>query len=157
MQEFTGLPAVEPEEVGFATERLARISQTMDAAVEARAVPGTVTVVLRRGQLVHAHAVGALDMDRETELGMDSLFRTYSQTKPVSALVLMSLFEEGAFLLNDPIANWLPEFAHPEVMARGGHGGMAKLRRQLGLGPRSSSGEPAATRDYRASAAHQVD
>ena len=81
-QEFTGLPAVEPEEVGFATERLARISQTMDAAVEARAVPGTVTVVLRRGQLVHAHAVGALDMDRETELGMDSLFRTYSQTNP---------------------------------------------------------------------------
>lgn len=155
MQEFPGLPAVEPEEVGFATDAHqpddGRRGGGTRGAGHGDRRPATGTAG------VQAHAVGTPDMDRETELGMDSLFRTYSQTKPVSAVVLMSLFEEGAFLLNDPIANWLPEFAHPEVMARGAQGGIAKLRRELGLGASSSSGEPAATYDYRASAVHQVE
>ena len=130
----------------------------MDAAEEARAVPGTVTVVLRRGQLVCRPTPWARwTWIARRNWGWTAWFRTYSQTKPVSAVVLMSLFEEGAFLLRDPIANWLPEFAHPEVMARGAQGGIAKLRRELGLGASSSSGEPAATYDYRASAAHQVE
>ncbi len=88
----------------------------MDAAVAARAVPGTVTLILRRGKLAHTHITGRLDMDRPAPLAIDSLFRMYSQTKPVTAAVLLTLFEDGAFMLNDPVSKWLPEFAQPRVV-----------------------------------------
>lgn len=115
MSEFAGLPIVAPEEAGFIPERLDRISATMDQAVADRAVPGAVTVVARHGKVVHTHATGGLDIEREPGVGMDSLFRMYSQTKPVTAVVLMTLFEDGAFFLNDPVSKWLPEFAEPKV------------------------------------------
>ena len=118
MASLDGFPSAEPGAVGFDADRLSRIATTMDAAVAAREAPGTITIVLRQGQVVHAHAVGALDMERETALGMDSLFRMYSQTKPVTAVVLMSLFEDGAFALNDPIARWIPEFANRQVVTQ---------------------------------------
>ena len=89
----------------------------MDAAAEARDVPGTATVVLRQGKVVHRHASGHLDVDREAPVAMDTLFRMYSQTKPVTAAVVMSLFEDGAFLLNEPVSKWLPEFENPQVVA----------------------------------------
>jgi CubicO group peptidase (beta-lactamase class C family) len=109
------LPLGNARELGFSPERLARIGRTMDAAVDARAIPGTVTIVARQGKVVHTHVTGKLDLERPTPLGIDSLFRMYSQTKPVTAAVLMTLFEEGAFMLNDPISKWLPEFANPKV------------------------------------------
>ena len=116
-QEFAGLPIVAPQAAGFCADRLGRIGQAMKAAVEARNVPGTATVVLRHGQVVHQQASGRLDMDREAPVSMDSLFRMYSQTKPVTAAVVMSLFEDGAFFLDEPVSKWLPEFENPCVAA----------------------------------------
>ena len=116
MASLNGLPLTDPEAVGFDGVRLSRIESKMKAAVAAGDLPGAATVVLRHGQVVHAHAAGTLDMERETELGMDSLFRMYSQTKPVAAVVLMSLFEDDAFALNDPISRWIPEFTNPLVV-----------------------------------------
>tara|TARA_Y100001934_G_scaffold82201_1_gene101959 strand:- start:484 stop:1770 length:1287 start_codon:yes stop_codon:yes gene_type:complete len=115
MSDFAGLPASSATDAGFDPDRLARINKTMDAAVEDRSVPGTVTVIGRGSDIVHTHVNGKLDVNRDAPLGMDSLFRMYSQTKPVTAVVLMSLFEEGAFFLNDPVSKWLPEFAEPKV------------------------------------------
>ena len=116
-QTFAGLPIAAPREAGLCADRLGRIGHTMDAAVEARQVPGTATVLLRHGQVVHRHASGRLDMDREAPVSMDSLFRMYSQTKPVTAAVVMSLFEDGAFFLDEPVSKWLPEFENPRVAA----------------------------------------
>ena len=111
------LPAGNARELGFAPERLDRIGRTMDAAVAARAIPGTVTIVARRGKVVHTHVTGKLDMERPAPLAIDSLFRMYSQTKPVTAAVLLTLFEDGAFLLDEPVSKWIPEFANPKVVA----------------------------------------
>ena len=111
------LPMGEARELGFAPERLARIGRTMDAGVDARAIPGAVTILARKGKVVHTHVAGKLDLDRAAQLGTDSLFRMYSQTKPITAAVVMALFEEGAFMLNDPISKWLPEFANPKVQS----------------------------------------
>src|SRR6476646_238776 len=111
------LAAGNPRELGFAPERLARIGKTLDAAVAARAIPGTVTIVARKGQVVHTHVTGKLDLDRPEKLSIDSLFRMYSQTKPVTAAVLLTLFEDGAFLLDEPVSKWIPEFANPKVVA----------------------------------------
>ena len=112
MSSLNALPTADPAALGFDPARLSLISDMVDSAVEAGDLPGAVTIVLRHGKLVHAHAAGRLDVERDTPVGMDSLFRMYSQTKPVAAVVLMSLFEESAFELNDPITRWLPEFAN---------------------------------------------
>ncbi len=115
MPDFAGLPVGKPEELGFAPERLARIGKTMAAAVEKRAVPGVATVVARHGKVVHVEAQGYLDVERRNPLGIDALYRMYSQTKPVTAVAVMQLFEDGALMLDDPISKYLPEFAHRRV------------------------------------------
>jgi CubicO group peptidase (beta-lactamase class C family) len=117
MTRMKELPRGDARELGFAPERLNRIGKTMDAAVAARAIPGTVTLVARKGQVVHTHVTGRLDLERDAKLSIDSLFRMYSQTKPITAAVLMTLFEDGAFLLDEPVSKWIPEFANPKVVA----------------------------------------
>jgi CubicO group peptidase (beta-lactamase class C family) len=109
------LPAGDPSELGFAPERLDRISNMIDAEVDAGKLPGAVTLVARRGKVVHSHVSGKLDVERPAPVAADSLFRLYSQTKPMTAAVLMTLFEEGAFLLDEPVSKWIPEFAKPGV------------------------------------------
>lgn len=117
MSDFGGLPLGDSAEVGLSTERLNRISQKMDAAVASREVPGVATVVARGGRVVHTHVAGRLDVDRPAELAMDSLFRMYSQSKPVTSVVIMTLFEQGVLFLDDPITKWLPEFKNRRVVA----------------------------------------
>ena len=117
MADFAGLPVVEPETVGFDSSRLARIDATMAAAVEAGRAPGTITVVARRGKVVHTGVHGYLDSERRNPLPIDALFRMYSQTKPVVAALTMQLQEDGLFFLDHPITNWLPEFEGREVLA----------------------------------------
>ncbi len=89
----------------------------MAQAVERAEVPDAVTVVLRHGQVAHAGVHGCLDIERQTPLGLDSLFRMYSQTKPVVAALTMQLQEEGLFFVDHPITNWLPEFEGRAVAA----------------------------------------
>ena len=115
MKKTEELPEGDPSELGFAPERLDRISNMIDAEVSAGRLPGAVTLVARRGQVVHSHVSGKLDVERSADVRADSLFRLYSQTKPMTAAVLMTLFEEGAFLLDEPISKWIPEFAKPCV------------------------------------------
>jgi len=116
MSQFAGLPRAEPEEVGLSSARLARLSQTMAAVAEKRSVPGVATVILRGGKVVHAEAHGFLDMERSRPLGLDALYRMYSQTKPVTAALLMQLQEDGLLFLDDPVAKYLPEFANRRVV-----------------------------------------
>ncbi len=117
MSDFAGLPVVKPEEVGLASDRIERITRTMERAVEAAEVPGVVTVIARHGKVVHDEAHGYLDMERENELGLDSIFRMYSQTKPITAVAVMQLHEDGAFFLDEPLARYMPEFADRQVIA----------------------------------------
>jgi CubicO group peptidase (beta-lactamase class C family) len=116
MSEFAGLPRTEPEEAGLSSARLERIGQTMANAVERRAIPGVTTVVLRGGKVAYTNAAGFIDMERSRPLGFDALFRMYSQTKPVTAVLLMQLQEDGLLFLDDPIAKYLPEFANRRVI-----------------------------------------
>ena len=117
MKKTKALPAGDPSELGFAPERLDRISNMVDAEVGAGRLPGAVTLVARRGKVVHLHVSGKLDVERPAPVTADSLFRLHSQTKPMTAAVLMVLFEEGAFLLDEPVSKWIPEFAKPGVFA----------------------------------------
>ncbi len=117
MANFAGLDIDDGVNVGFNPERLSRIGPAMEQAVTSGHAPGAVTVLARHGRVVHAHATGSLDIEaQDNNLGMDTLFRMYSQSKPVTAAVAMTLFEEGIIFLDDPVSRWIPEFANPRVV-----------------------------------------
>ena len=110
-----GLPTARPEDVGMSSERLARIRAGMQRYVDSGMVPGVVTLVARRGRVVHFEAVGYRDVEAKAPMTTDTIFRIASMTKPIASVALMTLYEEGHFLLSDPISKFLPEFANMKV------------------------------------------
>jgi CubicO group peptidase (beta-lactamase class C family) len=107
------------EEVGFDAGRLERIDRHFAGYVEEGQLPGWLIVVTRRGRVAHLSRCGDADVEAGRPVEVDTLWRIYSMTKPVTSVAAMMLFEEGAFDLTDPIARWLPEFAQPKVYVRG--------------------------------------
>jgi CubicO group peptidase (beta-lactamase class C family) len=110
-----GLSATRPEDVGMSSERLERIVPGMKRLIDAGKIPGTVTLVARHGKIVHFEAAGSRNIEAGQPMTKDTIFRLYSQSKPITGVATMILFEEGHFLLTDPISNYLPEFANMRV------------------------------------------
>ncbi len=110
-----GLPTAKPEDVGMSSERLGRIRTAMQRYIDRGLVPGTVTMVARRGRVVHFEAAGYRDAEAKAPMTTDTIFRIASMTKPIASVALMILYEEGHFLLSDPISKFLPEFAEMKV------------------------------------------
>lgn len=117
-QGVAGLPMAKPEEVGMSSERLSRIRPAMQRYVERNLVPGVVSLIARHGRVVHLDAVGFRDVEAKAPMATDTIFRIMSMTKPVTSVALMMLYEEGHFLLSDPVSKWIPEFSDPKVAVR---------------------------------------
>ncbi len=109
------LPLAAPEEVGLSAERLQRLGDVLRGEIDRGRVPGTVALVARRGRIAHFEALGARDPESGAAMHKDSIFRIYSMTKPIISVGAMMLWEEGQFLLGDPLAKYLPEFADRKV------------------------------------------
>jgi CubicO group peptidase (beta-lactamase class C family) len=109
-----------PEAVGMNSDRLARITPVMESYVTERGVAGISTMVSRRGEVVHAEQFGFQDKEAGTPMAPDTIFRIYSMTKPVVSTALMLLHEEGAFQLEQPVAQYLPAFGATKVLADDG-------------------------------------
>jgi CubicO group peptidase (beta-lactamase class C family) len=115
LPEMDGVPTAEPETVGMSSERLERLDEVMQAYIDRNETAGVVTLVARRGKVVHFSALGERDAESGAPMTHDSIFRIASMTKPIVSTALMMLFEEGRFQLRDPISKWLPEFADMQV------------------------------------------
>ena len=113
------LEEARPEDVGMSSERLARLDAKMLSYVNDGKVPGVVTMIARRGKLVHQGAWGSIDVNTGRKARVDSLFRIYSMTKPITSVAVMMLYEEGHFHLRDPISQYLPEFRNTRVLVDG--------------------------------------
>jgi CubicO group peptidase (beta-lactamase class C family) len=113
------LPTAKPENVGFSSERLQRISEFTQRAVDEGQHAGFVTMVARHGKIVHFEAVGQYGIDNDTPMDKDALFRIFSMTKPVTAVAMMMLYEEDKFQMTDPVAKYLPELADLLVYSEG--------------------------------------
>lgn len=112
------LPTVEAAEAGFDPSRLAQIGEAMQTFVDARKVPNLVTLLARHGRIVHFEARGVLDLDEPEEAQKNTLFRMYSNTKPIAGVATMILFERGVLTPDDPVSKFLPEYANQRVMNR---------------------------------------
>ena len=104
-----------PETVGLSSERLKNIGESMRSLIDSKKIPGTVTLVARKGEVVHFEANGKRDIERDLPMEIDTIHRIYSQSKPITGAALMMLFEEGKFLMTDPVAKYLPEFSDMQV------------------------------------------
>ena len=111
----TALPIGDAAALGFDPQRLARIGPAMQAFVDDGRVPNLVTLVARRGRMVHQHACGVLDLDDDAPAGLDTLFRMWSNTKPIGGVATLVLYERGALTPDDPVAKYLPEYADMRV------------------------------------------
>ncbi len=113
-------PALAPaESVGMSTERLRRIDTYFQRYIEADQIAGAVSLVARDGRVVHHEAQGWRHKEAGLPMTKDTIFEMASMTKPIVSVALMMLFEEGRFLLDDPISNWLPEYAGHTVRLPG--------------------------------------
>ena len=108
-------PTAKPEDVGMSAERLARIHPMIQAHIDARDFSGAVTMIARKGRVVHFEAHGLADVEGHQVMSKETLFRLASMTKPVTAVSILMLLEEGKLVLSDPISKFVPEFQHPKV------------------------------------------
>jgi CubicO group peptidase (beta-lactamase class C family) len=109
-----------PEEAGFSPSRLARLDDVMKRRyVDSSHLPGVLTMVYRRGKLVHTGLSGQMDLERGTPMREDAIFRIYSMSKPITAVALMMLAEEGLIGLDDNVATHIPSWKDLGVYATG--------------------------------------
>jgi CubicO group peptidase (beta-lactamase class C family) len=108
-------PDGKPEDVGLSTERLRRINDVMQEYIDANQISGGVTMVSRRGQVAHFEAQGLMDIESNTPMRKDAIFRIASMTKPVTGVAILMLMEEGKLRLTDPVSRFIPEFKSTKV------------------------------------------
>jgi CubicO group peptidase (beta-lactamase class C family) len=111
---------VKPETVGLSSSRLAKLDEVMAARyVDGGFLPGILTQVFRKGHLVHTGMAGHMDLERQKSMREDAIFRIYSMTKPITAVALMMLVEEGALGLDDLVHHHIPSWKRMGVYASG--------------------------------------
>ena len=109
------IAAGKPEELGFSSERLSRIHDAVQRHIEAKAIAGAVTLVVRNGRIAHHEAHGLIDIETNRPMPKDAIFRLASMSKPVTAVAVMMMLEEGKVRLNDPVSRFIPEFKGMKV------------------------------------------
>ncbi|WGM31860.1 serine hydrolase domain-containing protein [Brevundimonas sp. NIBR11] len=116
MADVAGFPvAARPEDLGFDSARLGRLDDYMAGMVAAGRVAGVSTLILRHGKVVAHRTHGSAVLGGIAPLTTDAVFRIYSMTKPIAAVAMMMLFEEGRWTLDDPVSKFIPEFAELKV------------------------------------------
>ncbi len=110
-----GAQTARPNDVGLSAARLERIGPMIRGHIDANDFSGAVTLVARKGKLVHFEAHGLADIEAQKPMRTDALFALASMTKPVTAVALLMLMEEGKLVLSDPVSKFIPEFNNPRV------------------------------------------
>src|SRR5215469_16355108 len=109
------IQTAKPEQIGFSSERLARIHDMVQRHIDAHDISGSVTLVARNGKIVHFEAHGLRDIEAKKPMSKDSLFWIMSMTKPVVGTSVLMMMEEGKLRLTDPVSRFIPEFKGMKV------------------------------------------
>jgi CubicO group peptidase (beta-lactamase class C family) len=112
------MQTIAPEKVGLSAARLGRIRPAMQRYVDENKLAGVLTAVARHGHIAHLDTVGLMDVEANKPMQLDTIFRIYSMSKPITSVAVMMLYEENRFLLTDPVSRFIPEFEHVQVFVR---------------------------------------
>jgi CubicO group peptidase (beta-lactamase class C family) len=105
-----------PASVKISADRLSRIDMILQQGIDSGWIAGASALIARDGKIIYDKAFGVKDIEAKTPLNKDDIFRIASQTKAITSIAVMTLFEEGKFLLDDPISKYIPEFKNPVVL-----------------------------------------
>lgn len=127
------LELAKPEDAGMSSERLERLSLAFRGYVDNGQLPGSATLIARRGKIVYLKAFGWRDRESRAPLKPDTIFRIASQTKAIVSVGIMVLQEEGRLLISDPVGKYLPEFQETTVAIAkdGGRYDVVKAKRPI--------------------------
>ncbi len=113
------LPSGTPEKHGFSIDRLTRLSDAMQAHVDAGEMPGALMIIASQGEVIYRESVGFRDLESQKPVTPDTVYRIYSMTKPVTSVAAMMLVEEGKLRLSDPVFQYIPAFRNLTVYQDG--------------------------------------
>ncbi len=105
-----------PSALGMSDERVKRIDQNLQSWVDNKKMNGCVGFIAKNGKIVYNKAFGYDNLDKKTPMRTDHIFRIASQTKAITSLAIMMLYEEAKLNLNDPVSKFIPEFKNPTVL-----------------------------------------
>jgi CubicO group peptidase (beta-lactamase class C family) len=111
----TPLPPARAESVGMSSERLAAMGRFFESESRREGAAGYAILVARHGKLVYSTAVGMRDREARVPMTLDTRFRMFSMTKPMTSVAVLMLYEEGKLQLDDPVSRYLPAFAQSRV------------------------------------------
>lgn len=106
---------IDYEKAGVSQDRLATYEAFLQKEIKDGKVPGVVSYIMRRGELVHKAAYGVSSMNDKTPMQEDQILHLMSMTKPIVTTAFMMLYEEGHFFLSDPVSKYLPQFKNLKV------------------------------------------
>jgi CubicO group peptidase (beta-lactamase class C family) len=112
------LTKTSPSAAGFSEERIKRIDQNLQKWVDDKQMNGCVGFISKNGKIVYHKAFGFDNLEQKTPMRTDHIFRLASQTKAITSVAIMMLYEEGKLTLNDPVSKFIPEFRKPTVIEK---------------------------------------
>ncbi len=113
---FAQLKEAVPETVGASTERLKRIDELFKTYIDNKWISGGTAIIVKDGKIIYYKAAGVSNLETKAPMQKDAIFRIASQTKAVTTVAIMMLYEEGKLLLDDPVEKYIPTFAKPQVL-----------------------------------------
>lgn len=113
---------VTAEQVGLCSQRLKKLDGLIHRYIDSGKLPGAITMITRSDQPVIFNIYGKMDLEANKPMAKDTLFRIYSMTKPIVSVAILMLYEDGHFLLDDPVSRFIPAFKHLEVYVSGNAG-----------------------------------
>jgi len=104
------------QQASFDKDRLTKIDELINRHIAAKHIPGATALIISNGQVVYNKAFGYADVETKRKMQVDDIFRIASQSKAITSLAVMMLWEEGKFLLDDPLSKYIPAFKDPRVL-----------------------------------------
>lgn len=108
--------AAQPAQAGFSAERLSRIDTTIGQWIKQGWMQGGTALIIRNGKIVYYKGFGFNDIEAKIAMQKNDIFRIASQTKAITSVAIMMLFEEGKLLLDDPVSKFLPAYKNQQVL-----------------------------------------
>ena len=115
--EVKHLTVTSPEEVGLSSDRLIHLTREIDRNIREGQLAGNVVLIARDGKIAYLNAAGMQDLEENIPMKENTIFRIASMTKPITTTAVMMLYEEGRFLLSDPVSKYIPAFEDVRVLA----------------------------------------
>ncbi len=112
----TSTSELKPEDLGLSSDRLDGIGSIIEKRIAEHRITGAVAIVARHDKIAYFEAFGMLDRETKKAMQTDSIFRICSMTKPITSVAVMMLYEEGHFMLSDPVHYFIPEFKDIKVL-----------------------------------------